>query len=449
MLLMQNILKTPTANICDKQLSCDCYTGGHGVSVKDIFLGENAISMLVPTVQKLFLMGRLIFLACEDVYMLHGKGAVSALKNAGYNVSVHILPPGAEPKAGVCLNFTKEPEDVRAIVSLGSGSITDIAKYYSHISFIPHIAVITAPSGIGCANSRSALYKDDVLTFFPSKTPDTLICDLNIMRKAPRHLIAAGYGSIMSCYALLADLKYSKLIHGMPVCPHLFSLIEQCIEIGVMAGDGLSRDDSRSIDLLSDAVIRMSVAIDMLSGMYTGKACAFTGNYAAFALDAACKSGGKPQRAQTGAAALIMTDYILKIYNHFIGGAFVDLLLPADNGLHAQAICDISSYSLPDALKLVDFKQDLRQLKLIEYKHKEYGGELKQYFSALLSQSQSAQKVFKRIYHDAGFWINGFYSQKELSQAIALAPALAADCTPSLLGYMRNNGYFEHYLISS
>ena len=90
------------------------------------------------------------------------------------------------------------------VVTIGSGTITDIGKAATR-NGTPLVAVQTATSVNGYADSFSVLLHRGVKRTMTSRWPDTLLIDAAILRAAPPELNLAGVGDLMAMFTATSD----------------------------------------------------------------------------------------------------------------------------------------------------------------------------------------------------------------------------------------------------
>lgn len=97
---------------------------------------------------------------------------------------------------------------VQIIIGLGGGTALDTAKYAAFVANVPYIAIPTALSNDGVCSPVSVLFAEGGRKHsFTSKTPDGLLIDTDIILQAPRLLMQAGVGDILSNYTALFDWR--------------------------------------------------------------------------------------------------------------------------------------------------------------------------------------------------------------------------------------------------
>ena len=99
-----------------------------------------------------------------------------------------------------------------AVLSVGSGTVTDIAKHACHVyqqehntSPLPFVVYQTANSVSAYTSNMAPTFVDGVKRTLPSRYPDVLVCDLETLRDAPRSMTVAGVGDLLAAFGSYAD----------------------------------------------------------------------------------------------------------------------------------------------------------------------------------------------------------------------------------------------------
>jgi glycerol-1-phosphate dehydrogenase [NAD(P)+] len=108
----------------------------------------------------------------------------------------------------------------RLLVSVGSGTLTDIAKVTAQRTESRHVAVQTACSINGFIADRSVLVIAGAKRTVVSRWPDQLIADSDILTAAPVGLNMAGVGDLSTVPNAVAEWQLAaRLGHGPPYMP--------------------------------------------------------------------------------------------------------------------------------------------------------------------------------------------------------------------------------------
>jgi glycerol-1-phosphate dehydrogenase [NAD(P)+] len=108
----------------------------------------------------------------------------------------------------------------RLLISVGSGTLTDIAKVAAQRTGSHHIAVQTACSINGFIADRSVLIVAGAKRTVESRWPDVLVADTDILTAAPPQLNLAGVGDLSTVPNAVAEWQLAaRLGHGPPFDP--------------------------------------------------------------------------------------------------------------------------------------------------------------------------------------------------------------------------------------
>ena len=102
------------------------------------------------------------------------------------------------------------------VVSVGSGTVTDIAKDASYRAGLPFVVVQTAVSVNAFSDDMAVLLRNGVKRTVPSHWPDTLIVDLEVIAGAPAAMNRAGFGELMAMFTAPADWYLASAVGADP-----------------------------------------------------------------------------------------------------------------------------------------------------------------------------------------------------------------------------------------
>ncbi|NBX24068.1 MAG: iron-containing alcohol dehydrogenase, partial [Microbacteriaceae bacterium] len=92
------------------------------------------------------------------------------------------------------------------LVSVGSGTISDIAKVASHrAGNIPFVLVQTAASVDGYTDNVSVVLRAGAKRTIDSRWPDVVLADTEVIATAPKELNTSGFGELLSLFTAPAD----------------------------------------------------------------------------------------------------------------------------------------------------------------------------------------------------------------------------------------------------
>jgi glycerol-1-phosphate dehydrogenase [NAD(P)+] len=133
--------------------------------------------------------------------------------------------------------------DAGCVIAAGSGTICDIAKAAAPDG-VPLVVVQTATSVNGYADPFSVLLKSGVKRTTPTRWPDALIADTDVLADAPDRLKLAGAGDMTAMFTATADWYLAALVgaEGPPYHDAVAGLVRPYGEPLLGAGAGLAGD---------------------------------------------------------------------------------------------------------------------------------------------------------------------------------------------------------------
>jgi glycerol-1-phosphate dehydrogenase [NAD(P)+] len=158
------------------------------------------------------------------------------------------------------------------IVSVGSGCITDVAKYARHLfaertgRTIPFISFPTAASVTAYTSALAALLVDGVKRSVASAAPDVVVCDLRTFADAPRIMTQAGFGDVLARGVSYGDWYLANAIgmdDGFSLVPG--KLLEHAEREMVRQAAGVATGDLTAIRAVTEALLLSGMAMSIVN----------------------------------------------------------------------------------------------------------------------------------------------------------------------------------------
>ncbi len=153
-------------------------------------------------------------------------------------------------------------KDADIIISIGTGTINDLGRYFSYITGRPFLLVATAPSMDGLVSGVAPLIFHNMKITFPAQEPLALICDPEIMAAAPLKMLAAGAADILGKYNCLLDWKISHIINNEYYCDTIAGIMRSAVDQTMESTKGLADHDSNAVSILTQALVLSGIAMD-------------------------------------------------------------------------------------------------------------------------------------------------------------------------------------------
>ena len=223
-----------------------------GERAYDIFIGPGLLSSLGERCAKTFSARKTLLVTDENVAGHHLAVAESALRSAGFTVTVCVLPPGEESKSTARLASLWEAA-VKAkldrksfFVALGGGVIGDLAGFAaaSYLRGVPFVQVPTSllsmvDSAVGGKTGINLPQGKNLVGAFHQ--PALVLADLQALDTLPAREFSSGMAEVIK-YGVIRDRK-------------LFETIERNVEaIRALRPDLLKQLVRRSCEIKAEVV---------------------------------------------------------------------------------------------------------------------------------------------------------------------------------------------------
>ncbi len=198
--------------------------------------------------------------------------------------------------------------DAGCVVSVGSGTITDIAKDATHrAGDVPLIAIQTAVSVNAFSDDMAVLVRNGVKRTTPSRWPDALVIDLGVIADAPADMNRAGFGELASMFTAPADWYLAGALGMDPAWhPEPVAMFRREGEALLAAADAVHEHEPAALALLSRLMTLSGMALGV-----AGKTAPISGteHIVSHLLDMDAEAAGRLlafHGAQVGVAAIVV-----------------------------------------------------------------------------------------------------------------------------------------------
>ncbi len=153
------------------------------------------------------------------------------------------------------LDFLKD-KNCQDIVSIGSGSLTDITRYSAYLSKIDFSCFPTAPSVDAYTSSVAPLIIKGVKKTLNAGIPKKVLIDPDVLVNSPADLLKAGIGDISSKITARLDWILSNFLTGEYICDFVWDNMKDLLKaVMVDVKKILHRDRSSVLNLMKVQLI--------------------------------------------------------------------------------------------------------------------------------------------------------------------------------------------------
>ena len=148
------------------------------------------------------------------------------------------------------------------LVSVGSGTVTDIAKVVAGELGIAHVVVQTAASVNGFTDDQSVLLINGAKRTTPSHWPDVLIIDPLVIAASPLEMSRSGLGDQLSMFTAGADWYLANAVgFDESYSPTLVAIMRDGVDSLIESSAEVGLGEPRSVSALADCLTRGGIAM--------------------------------------------------------------------------------------------------------------------------------------------------------------------------------------------
>lgn len=188
------------------------------------------------------------------------------LLNKKFDLKEVVLKNGVEPEIKICEKIIKAAKGFDFILAVGSGTINDICKYSSFKLRIPYAVFATAASMNGYASSTASIKIGKFKTSLKAKLPAAIIVDLDVIKVAPKRLIASGFGDLMCRPSCQIDWFLSKLLVGTEFKNAAFDITKDYEKWLLKNFNHFKKNEPKALEILMKALITSGISMHISGG---------------------------------------------------------------------------------------------------------------------------------------------------------------------------------------
>ena len=246
-------------------MDCEKYTGKcvcgrvHTLETRKVVVDYGALDHFEEYMQELGLTGRRTVVYDTVIYKLTEGKHVKA------DQEIVLESQGLRAEDVLIEDMMTKLDHPDVIVAFGAGTIMDFGRYPAYKLGIPFVAIPTLASSDGfTANICSAILNGQKKST-PMCAPALVVADLDIIKGAPKRLIASGINDILSKYISLADWKISTLVTGEYYCPMVAGLAEHALKLMRDAADKYAATGEADHEAMTMAQMESGLTMQILS----------------------------------------------------------------------------------------------------------------------------------------------------------------------------------------
>ncbi|MCM8771674.1 MAG: iron-containing alcohol dehydrogenase [Candidatus Omnitrophica bacterium] len=243
-------------NILGKKFKCEDCGRVHRIDIKGIEYGN--LEEIGSFIRKKFKNDKKkVLLLCDNIiWEIYGEKIKRELRD--FITTSCVLTPKNENRVTARYEYLEEIyknlDGKNLILTVGSGTITDLGKLAGYIEKIPVISFPTAPSMNGYTSPVSAYIKDGIKITVPVKPPEYVYIDKMVISQAPIELIKSGFADSLAKGFANADWKISSILTNENYCSLPLKIVNKAEKKYINKGEKILKRDVKTIQNLMEGL---------------------------------------------------------------------------------------------------------------------------------------------------------------------------------------------------
>lgn len=238
-------------------LACSCGRQ-HPIAPVEVVVGGDALARSAELLARRYGPAPVVW-ALSDGNTEAAAGARWKGMLGGAAIRSHVLPAAPRPVPSLELagELTAEVKAAApdVLVAVGGGVICDLVKRVALDSGVPSVCIATAPSVDAYSSATAALRVAGYHQSTAARSVDVIVCDLDVLGRAPRELVLAGLGDLLAKLVAALDWRAAHLVTGEPYCATIAELALESARVALRAARALATDRRAAIASLTDALL--------------------------------------------------------------------------------------------------------------------------------------------------------------------------------------------------
>ncbi|MCS7117041.1 MAG: sn-glycerol-1-phosphate dehydrogenase, partial [Nitrososphaerales archaeon] len=226
---------------------------------RKILIGHGVLSEFGEFLRNLDLNGKVLIVSGEHVKEIAGDRVEDSLISCGFDLSWYCVKEATIDEVNRVEEFAKG-KGIDIIVGLGGGKSIDVAKLSASNMNLPFVSVPTSASHDGISSPFASIKGLNRPYSIISRPPIGILGDIEIIKNAPRRLLASGCGDLISKITAVKDWELARDLRGEYFGKYSASLARMSADIVIKESESIGKGSDESIRDVVEALISAGVA---------------------------------------------------------------------------------------------------------------------------------------------------------------------------------------------
>jgi glycerol-1-phosphate dehydrogenase [NAD(P)+] len=229
---------------------------------RNVAVGSGVVLELPEICADLKLAPRVLIVTGPNTQDVVGKAIFDLLMDGGFQPETLVCRASQIEEVARAERLARE---IKAdfLIGAGGGRSIDIAKVASLKVDIPFLSVPTAASHDGIASAQASLTINGETSSVPAHAPLAIVADTRIISQAPKRLLAAGCGDIISNFTAILDWQLAHRLRNEEYSEYASALSSMTARMIVELAPDIRPGLDDSVKIVVKALISSGVAMSI------------------------------------------------------------------------------------------------------------------------------------------------------------------------------------------
>lgn len=245
-------------------LDCAKYAGAcpcgheHPLTTKMVVVEHGCLKNFDSYMEACGLTGRRTVIYDTNTYNLPSMIHVKADKE------IVLKAEGLHSEKTLIESILPELDSPDVLVTVGSGTLMDFARYNAHTLGIPFVSVPTLASSDGFTANICSVVIDGQKKSIPMEAPVLVAADLDVIAGAPTFLMVSGIADILAKHISLADWKIARLVADEYWCDRVADMAQEALDMMTRCAEAMRRGEKPDYEAMTMAQMISGLTMQMM-----------------------------------------------------------------------------------------------------------------------------------------------------------------------------------------
>lgn len=233
-----------------------------------VMVGSDTIREINSLISETKLKGMVMVISDKNTFKIAGKEIADTVSKE-YDLVTEVVDGASIENVNFIVNQARKIK-TDFFIGVGGGSVIDVAKMAAQETSKEFISVPTAASHDGIASSRASIKHEHGSVSTPAIAPLGVLADTKVIMGAPKRLLSAGCGDIISKYTAVKDWELAHEIKGEYVSEYATALSLMTAKIIINSSEKIIEGTENGVRKVVKALISSGVAMSIAGSSRPG-----------------------------------------------------------------------------------------------------------------------------------------------------------------------------------